>query len=167
VRRERDVDGGEDRRDARRLDDVRRLARWLDAAFEIPGTGIRVGLDPLLGLVPGLGDVAGSALGAWIVVIAHRLGAPASVVARMGLNLVVDAVIGVVPFLGDVLDVAWRANLRNAALLEEWSRTPRRASRSSALVVALVLLGVLAVTASLAFAAWKLLAWATGELHAG
>ncbi|BDG04653.1 DUF4112 domain-containing protein [Anaeromyxobacter oryzae] len=163
MRRERDAVGAA--RDARRLDDVRRLARWLDAAFVIPGTGIRVGLDPLLGLLPGLGDLAGSLLGAWIVVVAHRLGAPPAVLVRMGLNLAIDSVVGAVPVLGDLFDVAWRANLRNAALLDAWSAAPARAGRSSALVVAGVLAAVLAVTAAVVFAGWHVVAWATGEMH--
>jgi hypothetical protein len=169
MRRERDTAAGPavpTGRDERRLADVRRLARWLDAAIEIPGTGIRIGIDPLLGLVPGLGDLAGTVLGAWIVVVAQRLGAPSSVLARMGLNLAIDALVGAVPVVGDVFDVAWRANMRNAELLDAWSRAPTTARRSSRALVAVIVIAVLLVTAAVAFAAWSLVVWAVGAVHA-
>lgn len=150
-----------------RLEEARRLARFLDAAFTIPGTNVRVGIDPILSLLPGLGDVVASALGSYLLVVAWRLGAPASVVARMALNLLADAALGAVPVLGDVGDVFFRANLRNARLLEEWTVAPTRARRASLLVVALAIAVVLAVVAAIAFAAWSMIAWGVGALQGG
>ena len=115
---------------------ARALARLLDSAAGVPGTGIRFGLDPVLGLIPGLGDVAGAALSGYVVLLGARLGAPRAVVARMVLNVGIDAVVGAVPVLGDLFDVAWKANTRNLALLDRALERPAAARASSAAVVA-------------------------------
>jgi hypothetical protein len=96
---------------------VERVARLLDDSFRIPGTGIRVGLDSLIGLIPGVGDLFGVGLGSWFIYEAHRLGAPAALKWKMARNVVLDAVLGFVPVLGDILDVAYRSNRRNLELL--------------------------------------------------
>src|SRR4051794_31023830 len=90
-------------------DHVRHLAWLLDSAFEIPGTRIRIGLDPLIGLIPVLGDLIGMLLGGYIVLLAGRLGAPRVVLMRMLLNVLIDSVLGSVPIAGDFLDAAWKA----------------------------------------------------------
>lgn len=100
-----------------RLDRLDDLARRLDAAFRIPGTRIRLGYDSIIGLIPGIGDAAALAPGAWIVLESHRMGAPRSVLARQVLNVGIDAVVGTIPVIGDVFDVGWKANRRNVALL--------------------------------------------------
>ena len=100
------------------LDRARKLARLMDAAVQIPGTRITIGLDALLGLVPGIGDAIGVALSSQIVLAAARVGAPFAVLLKMISNLVLDAVVGMIPLLGDVFDVVYRANTRNYALLE-------------------------------------------------
>lgn len=97
---------------------VRRLATVLDSQFTVPGTSIRFGLDALLGLIPGVGDTVGALLGLGVVVAAWRRGAPAGLLLRMGLNLGVEWLVGLVPLLGDLFDVAFKANLKNLALLE-------------------------------------------------
>ncbi|HUF64648.1 MAG TPA: DUF4112 domain-containing protein [Gemmatimonadaceae bacterium] len=121
---------------------ARALTRLLDTALRIPGTRIRFGLDPLLGLVPGLGDVAGAAMSGYVVILASRLGAPLPVLLRMLANLGVDTVLGAVPLLGDAFDVAWKANVRNLALLERYLDEPGTTRRASTLVVAGILAGV-------------------------
>ncbi len=98
---------------------LRRLAILFDAAVTVPGTQFRLGLDPLIGLIPGVGDLAGAAVTVYLVWEARRLGAPRSLVARMLANAGVDALVGAVPLVGDVFDAAFRANLRNVRLLEE------------------------------------------------
>lgn len=130
--------------------DLRRLARLLDAAVRIPGTDIRIGLDPLLGLLPGVGDSLSSLLSGWLVVRAAGLGASPATLARMVGNLLVDAAIGTIPVLGDLFDVGWRANERNLALLEGQLADPaRRRERDRGLVIAVVAV-VLAVPVALA-----------------
>jgi hypothetical protein len=94
------------------------LARWLDSAVRLPRTHWRVGLDPLLGLIPVIGDLAGLALSLLIVAASWRLGASAGTLARMVLNITLDAVIGSVPVVGDVYDVFARTNERNVRALE-------------------------------------------------
>ncbi len=120
-------------------DRVRSLARVLDTALRIPGTGIRFGLDSVLGLIPGVGDLTGAALSGYIVLAAARSGVPASVLTRMVLNLGVDTLVGTIPLLGDLFDVGFRANTRNAALLERFLAEPVEAKRSSRMAVVLAI----------------------------
>ncbi len=101
---------------------VRRLAKLLDNELRIPFTKFRIGLDPILGLVLGLGDLIGAALSSYIIIEAKRLGVPRSVLVRMMLNVAADAVGGSAPVVGDVFDAAWKCNMRNVRLLEEWLR---------------------------------------------
>lgn len=96
----------------------RRLAVVMDDLVRIPGTRQGVGLDALLGLVPGLGDLLGSGISGAILFDAVRARVPVPVLARMAWNLLLDAVLGLVPVVGDLLDVAHRANVRNYRLLE-------------------------------------------------
>ena len=94
-----------------------RVARLLDSQWRIPGTGMRFGLDPLVGLVPGLGDVATGLVSAYIVLLAARLKLPAPVMARMAGNIALDVIVGSVPILGSVFDLFYKANRRNFDLL--------------------------------------------------
>jgi hypothetical protein len=131
-------------------DRLRRIAWVLDDLVRVPGTSRRFGLDPVLGLLPGGGDIAGGALSAYIVIAAARLGAPSSVILRMGWNIMVDTVLGAVPLFGDVFDAAWKANRRNVALLESYMEQPGSARRSSRLVLAGVLVGIAATVIGMA-----------------
>jgi hypothetical protein len=97
-----------------------RLSVLLDTALVIPGTNIRFGADAIIGLVPGIGDTITTAMSAYIVYEAYRLGAPRHLIARMIANVALDGVVGAVPVAGDVLDVFWRANRRNMRLLRAW-----------------------------------------------
>ena len=105
--------------DPRRVERLRRLAYLLDDRFAIPGTPYRIGLDGLVGLVPGIGDAVTTVLAVYIVLEARRLGIPVTKLGRMGLNVGIDAVLGAVPLVGDLFDVAWKANRRNLRLLLE------------------------------------------------
>jgi hypothetical protein len=102
------------------------LATLLDTALVIPGTGVRFGLDALIGLFPGVGDLITTALSLFIVHEAYQLGAPGHVIARMLGNVAVDGVFGAVPLVGDAFDVLWRANRRNMRLLREWLEREER-----------------------------------------
>lgn len=121
---------------------VRSLARLLDSAIRIPGTGIRFGLDSVIGLIPGVGDLTGAAMSGYIVLAAARLGVPPSVLAKMVLNLGVDTLVGTIPLLGDLFDVGFRANTRNAALLERFVAEPAVVRRSSRLAVGVALMAI-------------------------
>lgn len=140
-------------RSAREVDVAlsRRLARVMDDAVVVPGTRIGVGLDAVIGLVPGIGDVVGSAMSSVIVRDAIRARVPMLVLARMGLNLVVDALLGLVPGVGDLLDVAHRANRKNLGLLlREVEREPLRERPSAAYVAGAVALMVVPLLAGVA-----------------
>ena len=106
---------------ARRDSSVARLdalATLMDAAFVLPGTNVRMGLNGLIGLVPVAGDIIGGAISTYIVWEARQLGAPGWLIARMMLNVAIETGIGAVPLLGDMFDILFRANLRNMALLK-------------------------------------------------
>jgi len=126
------------------LDRLRRLAWWLDEGIRVPGTGFRIGLDPILGLVPGLGDSAGALMGVAILAEAARQGVPRITLVRMVANVVLDTALGPVPLLGDVFDAAWKANTRNLRLLERHAIVPLEARRADNLFGA-VLVGLLLV----------------------
>ena len=119
-----------DRSDLARLERSRALARLLDTAITIPGTRFRIGLDPLLGLIPGVGDLAGVLLSASILVAAARLRVPVPVLIRMGFNIGLEALIGTVPILGDLFDAGWRANTRNVSLIETHLANPLASGRA-------------------------------------
>lgn len=125
---------------------LQRLARILDNAVRLPG-GYRVGLDGVIGLIPGIGDLAGAALSSYIVAEARRLAAPKTVLLRMILNVFIETSIGAIPIIGDLFDFAWKANYRNVRLLEEHLEEPHRARRQSGLVVLGYAVAVLAVAA--------------------
>ena len=127
------------------LSRARTLARILDSAVRIPGTDIRFGLDPLLGLVPGLGDVAGAGFASYLLIVAARLGVPRVVLARMLLNIGIDTVVGTVPVLGDVFDVGWKANTRNLALMERYLERPTATRATSRALIIGVTAGVVLI----------------------
>ncbi len=97
---------------------LRRLAGLLDSALPVPGTRWRIGLDGLIGLVPGIGDLAGAALSSYILMKAIRLGVPAGVVLRMLFNILLEMTLGAIPLIGDLFDFGFKANLRNIRLIE-------------------------------------------------
>jgi len=105
---------------AERIARIDALASLLDTAVLIPGTNIRFGLDAVIGLVPGIGDVVTTILSLYIVREARAIGAPRHVILRMLGNVALDSVVGAVPLAGDVFDVMWRGNRRNIALLRGW-----------------------------------------------
>lgn len=104
------------------------LARVLDTTVRIPGTSLYLGLDPLLGLIPGIGDAIANLLGTIILGMATRLHVPRIVLARMSLNLLVNGAVGAVPIVGDLFSVWFRSHARNAALLRDAAMRPERAT---------------------------------------
>lgn len=108
------------------LDRYRRLAQLFDNEFRIPGTHFRFGIDPLLGLVPGLGDLAGAAFAIYGLILARRMGAPRRLQWRMAANIAIDAFAGSVPVVGDLFDVAFKAHARNRRLLDRWLESSSR-----------------------------------------
>ena len=117
---------------------LERLAWLTDNSIPIPGTGARVGIDPLIGLVPWIGDAMGAVISSYIISEAARLGAPKSVLLKMAFNVFLDALIGIVPAVGDLFDFAWKANLRNVRLLEHYLERPRHTVTTSRFFVAML-----------------------------
>jgi hypothetical protein len=126
-----------------RLERLRYWSRQLDSAFELPG-GIRIGWDPIVGLVPGIGDLATPLFSIAVLVTAMQLGVPRVVQLRMLLNVVLDAIVGSVPLVGDAIDAGWKANEWNMELLDRHAWTVRPATTGDWLFVAAIALVMLA-----------------------
>jgi hypothetical protein len=141
----------------RRMRALRSMQWWLDEAFRVPGTSIRVGWDPIIGLVPWAGDLLTALLSCAIVVHAHRLRLPRIVQLRMLLNVAIDLLIGAVPFVGDAADVFWKSNSMNMALLERHASEARPASAGDWLFVAGILAAIAAVAVVPLFVVYWLL----------
>ena len=142
------------------LDALRRWAVLLDSAFRIPGTGIRFGVDAIVGLIPGLGDISTPVFAALLLLHAVRMRLPLVVQARMVFNAGLDMLIGMVPILGDLVDIGWKANLRNLALLERHARPGVPPSRSDYIfvIVCVIVLAFVAL-APVAALVWVLSNW--------
>jgi len=113
-----------------RIRRLRALAWLLDNSIPLPG-GYRIGLDAIIGLVPGIGDAIGALFSTFILNEARLLGAPKSVLMRMTANVVIETVIGAIPFAGDLFDAAFKSNMRNLALLEQYRLDPTASRRNS------------------------------------
>jgi hypothetical protein len=115
-----------------------RLAWLLDSSIPIPGLNFRIGLEALIGLIPGIGDAVGVILSSYILREAARIGVPKATLIRMGLNVALEGLVGMIPFAGDVFDAAFKANQRNVRLLNAYLENPRKTSATSnVLVIAL------------------------------
>jgi hypothetical protein len=141
-----------------RLRWVERVARLMDSQFRLPGTRFRFGLDPLLGLVPIVGDLSTTAISVVLLLTMLRHGASGAVVVRMALNILLDTVIGAIPILGSVFDFTYKSNERNVALLRRHYAEGRHSGSGKGLV-ALVLLAFLAVAGLVAWGSVTLLGW--------
>ena len=130
-----------------RIVQARAIAKMLDTAIRIPGTGIRFGLDAILGIVPGLGDTAGAIFSGYLILLGSRMGLPREVITRMVANVAVDTIVGGIPVLGDLFDVAWKSNTRNLKLLEQSVDPAYEHKRVSPLLIAGALVVLLLLVA--------------------
>ncbi|HWS54109.1 MAG TPA: DUF4112 domain-containing protein [Pyrinomonadaceae bacterium] len=125
------------------------LSRWMDGLFRVPGTGWRFGLDALVGLVPGVGDFATTAVSLYILASGVRYRVPKVTLLRMGANVAVDYLVGSIPFVGDLFDFYWKSNQKNVELLRERATaTPEEARHGRAsdwLFLAVIVLALLAL----------------------
>ena len=133
-----------------RLGLLRQVARWLDSALPVPGTSFRFGLDPVLGLLPGIGDIVSPLFTLGIIWQARDLGIPRVVVLRMIINVALDTLIGLVPIAGDLFDFAWKSNNKNLALLEQHVYEERPASAGDWTFVVMSI-GVVLIIAAVPF----------------
>lgn len=143
---------------------ARVLARLLDTSIRVPGTSIRIGLDPLIGLIPGVGDAIAGLAGSLILLLATQFPLPKIVLVRMALNIVINNLLGAIPALGDLFSVWFKSNVRNVELLERHASPGGHASTLSdwtfvlGLVLGVILLigGVAAAVIWLIAKIWQL-----------
>jgi len=143
------LEEGPEREQARAFADF--IAQLLDSAFFIPGTRIRIGLDPILGLIPGIGDIIANLIGSSILFFAAQLHVPKVVLARMALNMGINTVIGAIPGLGDLFSIWYRSNQTNAQLLRRYTTqaTTRATTSDWMFVIGLIVLLFLVVGGTL------------------
>jgi hypothetical protein len=139
------------------------LSRWLDDVFVVPGSNWRFGLDPIIGLIPIVGDLATTLISLYIIATAAKMQVPKSTLARMGMNIMIDSIVGAIPFVGNVFDFAWKANSKNAQLLERHANSNPVERRKHdlwdrLLVVGLTLTVIIVIVGSLTSTFW-LLGW--------
>ncbi|ODG97119.1 hypothetical protein A4S05_01680 [Nostoc sp. KVJ20] len=101
------------------LNRIRKLSRLMDTSIRIPLTGFRIGIDPIIGLIPGAGDLISTAFSAYIIFLATRFGIPRQDLAKMIFNVGLETVVGTVPLVGDLFDAFYKSNIRNLAILEQ------------------------------------------------
>ncbi|MEG3877943.1 DUF4112 domain-containing protein [Microcoleus sp. herbarium7] len=138
---------------------LRRISHLLDNAIPIPGTKHRIGLDPILGLIPGGGDLVGSIFAGYVVFKSAQMGVPQETLIKMATNIVFDTVAGTVPVAGDLLDVAWKANVKNIELLDAHLGSPEQGKKADWLFVAALLLGLMLIVGGVIFLSVMLFGW--------
>lgn len=137
---------------------IRRVTDLLDESVRIPGTSTRAGIDPIIGLIPILGDAVAAVVGIWVILEAARFGIPRVVVARMSFNVLVDLAIGAIPLIGDIYDVTMRSNTRNLALFKRHALDPDASTaghRAFFAGLVLILVGLVWLVASLMLRLWE------------
>ena len=130
----------------------------MDAQFSIPNTKIRFGLDGIIGLIPGVGDLFSLGISGYLISSAMKNGASRFVVARMVLNSGVDAIIGAIPILGDIFDVAFKANMRNVRLLQQHYGEGRHQGSAKKVIIPVVII-LLALFAGFIWLCYKTIVW--------
>jgi hypothetical protein len=139
-----------DKKEPAEIGRARAVARILDGVVPLPG-GARIGMDAVMGIIPGFGDLAGAVASAYIVLLAVRAGVSRAAVIRMVGNIAVDTLVGTIPLLGDLFDVGWQSNVRNVAIMERDLTATGIRRHTSKAVLLVVLLGTLVVLAGLAY----------------
>ncbi len=134
---------------------MRAYARLLDSSIGLPG-GFRIGLDGIIGLVPGVGDAIAGLMSGYLVYHAHKAGASYPVLLRMLVNVGLEMVVGAIPIIGDVFDFVFKANERNMRLLEAEQADQKKTKRRSAALISLIGLVLFVAIISLAALVWKI-----------
>ena len=145
---------------------MRSLSTLLDNAIRVPGTSIGFGIDPSLGLIPGGGDILGGVLSIYIVFEAFKLGLPRETLITMVSNIALETITGTVPVFGDIFDVAWKANVKNVELLEDYVNSPELGEKADPWFVFLLLGGLLLLIILIAIVGIAVLAFIFNRLSA-
>jgi hypothetical protein len=143
---------------------ARIIAHWLDELLHIPGTQFKVGLDPFLSLVPGVGDFLSSSVSAVVIIESVRKGVAFSVIMRMCLNMLVNALFDAVPVAGSFLSVFFKSNSRNLTLLQRWQEGEHQAVKRSSRMIMLVVVIVICLSIALSLLIWGLYIWGLMKL---
>lgn len=138
------------------LQSFERISKLMDSKFEIPGTGIRFGFDPLFSLMPVLGDLITLVISSVMIYTMHNHGASRKVVIKMMVNAGLDTLIGAIPLVGTVFDVFYRANERNVKLLKEYYYEGKHQGSGTGLLVIIFLIAIVVIGA-VVFGIWKLM----------
>ena len=148
----------EDKRPRSELEPIFRwLALIMDNLLRLPGTQFRFGLDPLIGLIPGIGDTSSAVISAMALIAAARRGLPRILLARMALNILINEAVGIIPVVGDAFSFWFKSNARNSELLKKFSTAPRRSTASDWAFVIFVLAALVVILAvSVALSFWLL-----------
>jgi len=141
----------------RGLKQLNYLAKLMDAQFRVPGTNFRFGLDGIIGLIPGAGDLSTFAVSGYMLWIMANNGASGSVLARMTFNILIDAIVGAIPILGDLFDVAFKANMRNMRLMQQHYEEGRHRGSAWKIIVP-VLIVVFLIIIAIIWVTYKFLA---------
>jgi hypothetical protein len=138
---------------------LRRLSQLLDSAIKIPGTAFRIGIDPIIGLIPGGGDTMGLMMSAFIVLEAAQMGASKSTLGTMAFNVLLETIAGTVPGVGDLFDATWKSNVRNITLLEQHLDLPQPQSAKNRWFALLLIAGLALALVLCAYLSFRLLRW--------
>ena len=141
-----------------------KLAWLLDSSIKIPFTNRTIGLDGIIGLIPGVGDITGGMISAYIITRALALGVPTLIIARMVINMVIEGVIGMIPFFGDIFDFIFKSNRRNVRLMQSYLSQPEETASRSAMSIIGSLFALFAVLILTILVVVKGLSWVTSVL---
>jgi hypothetical protein len=150
------------------MKNIKQLERWawlLDNSIRIPGTSIKMGLDSLIGLIPGIGDITGGALSSYILLQAVSSGVAPVVIARMAVNIMFDTVLGMIPIVGDIFDITFKANLRNIELMSNYYNSPREAVKRNTLSIAIISISFISALSLIIWIAIKIFAWLINAIN--
>ncbi|HET8860068.1 DUF4112 domain-containing protein [Marivirga sp.] len=138
---------------------IRRISQLMDSKFTIPSTSIKFGIDPLVGLIPGLGDLSSYVVSLMLIYTIRKNGASGKLITKMLLNVSIDAIIGAIPVLGAIFDIWFKANDKNLRLVQEYYEEGKHQGSGKGLLFLIILL-VIIIIAALIYIAW----WAVMEL---
>ena len=146
---------------------IRQISHLLDNAIGIPGTKYRIGIDPILGIVPGGGDFVAMVFSAYMIVTAAQMGVSQEKLVQMVSNVIVDTFAGTVPVVGDLFDVAWKSNIKNLALLEEHLGSPQTGTAVNWWFVVAILAGLFLIMLAIVSLSVLIISWLVGAVNGG
>ncbi len=135
---------------------IRRVSQLLDSKFTIPSTSIKFGIDPILGIIPGIGDLSSYIISLFIIYTAKKKGGSGELLTKMMLNSSIDALIGSIPIFGTVFDIWYKANVRNLTLAQEHFVEGKHQGTGKGLML-VIILSVIAIITALVYMAWWVL----------